>query len=179
MGSSPGCRKPPPGLSDKFLQSAARIICPRSGTNSTLAACKVCSARYTPRRNMDFELLYSQRYRTFLTSSAAVGWAAAGKRFSLNQPARTSAFTTPGNAWSWARSSSSGTVRSMVSAEDGHHRRAVGGDDGVDGDDIGLGLGKHMQQLDRRPGSSCSSSWKVIIRPVIIFWNGSTESRYL
>ena len=46
-------------------------------------------------------------------------------------------------------------------------------------DIVALALAKIPRRLDSRPGSSCSSSWKVMILPVIIFWNGSTASRYL
>ena len=55
------CGKIPWGFSHKGKQSAARIICPLAGTNSTLAACKVFSPRYAPRSKTVLTLFANSR----------------------------------------------------------------------------------------------------------------------
>ena len=68
--------KPLAGFSDKLLQSAACIICPQWGTDSTLAAREVFSARYTPRQKTDWILFAANGGKlceAFLTGSEMPG----------------------------------------------------------------------------------------------------------
>ena len=61
----------------------------------------------------------------------------------------------------------------------GDNGGAVGGDDGIDGQDIGLGSCKDAQNFREQARLVVEQQLMVMIRPVIIFWKGSTASRYL
>ena len=76
-------------------------------------------------------------------------------------------------------SSSREMVRSMVSAEMVTTAVPLVGTIELMVMIFALFYAKIVKILESRPGSSWSRIWKVMIRPVIMFWNGSTESRYL